>query len=269
MLFKKKKCPNCENTYDEMLDFCPCCKSENDGLTSFRRYCKVTFLPFYTQLILIGIALIGFLVANIMFSLIFNQIYQQDAVKGSMLINVCSYIIFFVAAVGVIFPYHKAFFIRFKSPWPFLIGLGGFFALITGEFVINFITSFIREPTTGGNQGAAESIITAYPVIAIIVLGIIGPICEELGYRVGLFSFLRRVHPALAYIATALIFGFIHFDISNPDLVNELLLFITYFWAGLCFSLVYEFGGISASITAHVINNLFSIIMVLIQGSIA
>ena len=116
---------------------------------------------------------------------------------------------------------------------------------------------------TGGNQGTASSIATAYPIFAIVILGILGPICEEFAYRVGLFSFLRRVSPVLAYIGTALIFGLIHFDFTSKDLITELVYLPNYVFAGIMFSLLYEFGGIGASTTAHILNNLFSVLLII------
>lgn len=263
MLFKKKICPKCESQHDEMLDYCPYCKEKNEGITEFRKKSKITFLPFYDQLILFAVGFIGFLLMNILFSLIFDKVYIADNIKGLMLIDSLSYVSVFTGLIILIFPFKKGILDRFKSYWPYLIALLGCVALIGGNIILNLIIDSIHPTHTGGNQSAAEQLIHAYPVIAIIVLGIIGPICEEIGYRLGLFSFLRRVHPALAYIGASLIFAFIHFDFSNPDLINELLLSITYFWAGLCFSLTYDVGGIGASIIAHIVNNLFSIILIM------
>lgn len=263
MLFKKKKCPHCELEFDEMLDFCPHCKKENEGIIEFRKKSKVTFIPFYLQLALVAISLVGFLIANIIFTLAFKSIYDVDKVKGMMLINVASYVLFFIGIGAVIFPYTKAFLIRFKGYWPYLIGLFGVIAIIGGQTIIQVITDSIYPTQPGGNQTIASQIVKSYPVVAVLILGIVGPICEEFGYRVGLFSFLRRVHPVLAYLGTAVVFGLIHFDFTSPDLINELLLFITYFWAGIVFSCAYDIGGIAASTTAHIASNLVSIILII------
>lgn len=263
MLFKKKNCPHCESEYDEMLDYCPYCKKANEELIQHRQFSQITYIPFYRQLILIGIALFGFLSAQIIFSILLNGIYQADNIKGTMLINTLSYLVFFGGIIAVIYPYLGAFWDRLKSFRPFLIGIVTCIAVVGGETLIGLIINQIHPTHTGGNQSVAELFVLNYPVVAILILGIIGPICEEFGYRVGLFSFLKRVHPVLAYLGTGLVFALIHFDFTNPDLINELLLSITYFWAGIVFSLSYEIGGIGASSFGHILNNLFSIIVIL------
>ena len=44
---------------------------------------------------------------------------------------------------------------------------------------------------------------------------ILAPFAEEMTYRIGLFSALKRVNLILAFIVTALVFGLIHFDLSG------------------------------------------------------
>ena len=56
-----------------------------------------------------------------------------------------------------------------------------------------------------------KKLLTLLLVLGVILFGIIGPIVEEFGYRVGLFNFLNRTNKIIAYCACGLIFGLIHF----------------------------------------------------------
>ena len=138
-------------------------------------------------------------------------------------------------------------------------------ALTGGSILINIILTLVYPQIgQGGNQTGIVNLTHAYPVFAILIFGIVGPICEEFAYRVGLFTFLRRINRVVAYIATGLIFALIHFDYTSSDLISEFLLIFTYLWAGISLSFTYEIGGVAASTTAHILNNVYSLIMILI-----
>lgn len=140
-----------------------------------------------------------------------------------------------------------------------------------GVFV-NIITSMISSAagttvTENNNQSSIESIVSVSPVLSIIIFGIVGPVCEEITYRLGLFSLLKRLNKVLAYAGTALIFGFIHFDwtcLSSGNgvlILNEFLNLPSYIVAGLWLCYTYDRFGIGASIVAHCGNNLYSLIL--------
>ena len=104
--------------------------------------------------------------------------------------------------------------------------------------------------------------VKTYPLLSVLILGFLGPAVEEFTYRVGLFSFLTRVHKALAYAVTIVIFGLIHFDFTatGANMVNELIHLPIYMFSGAALCVLYDFMGLSASLSAHVTNNLLSII---------
>ena len=109
-----------------------------------------------------------------------------------------------------------------------------------------------------------ESVVSSYPAFSIIVLGIIGPICEEIGYRLGLFDLLKRCHIALAYVATALVFGFIHFDFTQISSITEWINLPNYLISGAILCLTYDRFGFGASVLAHVFNNVLAIVLILV-----
>ena len=266
MYFKKRICPKCGDAHDELLDYCPKCKSKNEDDIEIKRHFAVTFLNPSYEIFLIVLGLAGFTLFDFIFALIFRNIYIANNLHGLMLINVASYLVFFIFILFVFFRFLRAFLDKFKDYWSYLYGIIGAVVLALGTIIINLIFNLIY-PHSGDNvnQTALVNICRMYPAISIIVFGIIGPICEEFVYRVGLFSFLKRIHPALAYAGTALIFGLIHIDFGASDMVLEIIALPTYIWGGLCLSFIYEIRGVAASCTSHILNNVYSFIMILVS----
>ena len=272
MFFKRTNCPNCNSRFDEMLDYCPFCGIRNEEHSDFKRRHPMTFLPWYLELVLALTGLIGFSLLNIIFSLLLRSTYQDDAGYGLMLINTLSYLAFFLIIFVIIFTrsgYRRDILSKFKIPTAYMWAGIGFAALLAFSYTYGIIIQvFFPDIGEGGNQSAVVDMVTRYPLISILIVGIIGPICEEVAYRVGLFTLLRRVHPSVAYIGTALIFGFIHFDFTSTDLVTEIVYLQEYMFAGLCFSFVYEKKGFAASTLAHISNNMLSIVMIVLQSQL-
>ena len=267
MYFKKTRCPNCQGLHDEMLDYCPFCGVRNEEHSEFKRRHPMTFIPWYRELMLFLIGCFGLIVFSLVFSLAFRDAYQADKELGEMLINTASYLSLFIILLIVLFPYFRDIFNKFKNPFSYMwagIGIG---ALLVFSYAYSIIiTILLPDVGTGANQTAVSNMVVRYPLISILIIGVIGPICEELAYRVGLFTLLRRIHPSVAYIGTALIFGFIHFDFTSADMLTEFVYLANYIFAGLCFSFIYEKGGFTASLLAHISNNIYSILMIFLAS---
>ena len=107
-----------------------------------------------------------------------------------------------------------------------------------------------------------RSFITIYPFISLIFLGVIGPICEELTYRVGLFSVLKKPK-WLAYVIGTLVFALAHFSFTSTNIINELVNLPVYIVSGFALCLAYDKFGLAASLTAHTVNNIYSVSMVI------
>lgn len=65
------------------------------------------------------------------------------------------------------------------------------------------------------NEASLDSILKIFPIQGFLMTVILAPFAEEMTYRIGLFSALKRVNLILAFIVTALVFGLIHFDLSG------------------------------------------------------
>ena len=156
---------------------------------------------------------------------------------------------------------------EFKSSDTWISGLAyGFLVLIISS-AINAMLNLIPHSGVNNNESSIDSITTIFPLLSLLVFGLIGPICEEFTYRVGFFGFFRKINPILGYIFTAILFGFIHFDFQSNDLINELINIPSYIIAGLMLCYIYDYKAIGTSIIAHALNNVTGILLQIILYS--
>ena len=246
---------------------CPLCGQENEEFLKLH-YSKYSVnLPFYGQITFFLLGSIGLVVAQFLvmsFFVIFkggNEFTDSD--QGLMIYF--TYILLFVIFAVLIFIFRKKFTIFFKH-WPaYIAGLIGFMAIFAFSFILSLLVKNVNE-----NEQAVRTYTTMFPVLSIIVLGILGPVCEELTYRVGLFSFFRRINRILAYVVSTIVFALIHFNFqTDPEaLLIELQNLPFYLFAGFAFSYLYDRYGFAASLTAHILNNLVSVTLSIIGAII-
>ena len=237
-------------------------------------------IPAVKQLIVFAIGWIGFrvLATTIQVLIIFisrangwNSTEILSRFSTSMILNSVCYISMLVALTLVIntniLKLIKSFG-QWQSYVAAAICLASIFAfnIVYGTF-INALKELgiINIPVSdNANESSLQSLQDVYPVTCLFIFGIIGPICEELTYRVGLFSFLKRKNRFLAYFVTIAVFALIHFNYSNDPatLLNEVLNLPYYMFAAFAFSFTFDKFGFAASTTAHISNNLVSLFLV-------
>lgn len=266
MLFKNKICPKCKSSYDEAFYTCPNCKEKND-LNLPKSHKSISFIPPVFQ---IGVFLIGWIGLQVLFVLmqfIVSAFVDEITLNVLAVIDYGSYVFLFGALVLTIMPFIKSILQHFKKWENYIFGIGYGVTLIVVTMLYSLLISQLVNVSDNANQQTAQNLTKAFPFLALIFLGFIGPICEELTYRLGLFSLLKRINKFLPYILVPIIFGFIHFDFTcfgTETMVNELVNVPSYIIAGLILSLAYSHKGLACSTTAHIINNVFSLIMILI-----
>lgn len=184
-------------------------------------------------------------------------------VTGLAMINSIRYVLLAMTFVILLYPRLKILVKKFLDWKGDLLGLAFGAALILVTIAYNLIISQFIDPGTNTNEVYAEQMIVSFPVLSIIVLGLLGPICEEITYRYGLFSLLDKKSKILAYILTPLIFALIHFDFTG-DMKVELLNLPTYIIAGIGLTFAYDKFGFNTAVIAHVTNNIYAIIATLI-----
>jgi membrane protease YdiL (CAAX protease family) len=290
---EKKKCPNCGLLIDSDMEKCPYCgamiKEEeekinksskmnvsNTSKTQEKQKFDKSILKFTERndvstikevsLFLVnflGLSLITFLIAIIANQ--FNPSFISTSVGNSMLFFASYFILFGIFLLILnkdLIKVSK----KFLEGRTYLYGVSyGFLVILLTALYNVAIHYFVPGLSQNNNESSLESIITNYPFLSIIVMGLIGPFCEELGYRYGLFSLVRKWNRVAAYIITIIIFTIIHFDFTSSNMLNELCNAPSYAIAGLLFSYVYDKEGIETSSIAHMTNNLFSVIMAILS----
>ena len=188
-----------------------------------------------------------------------------SSLNTSMLINSSAYLVLLVAIVLICNVDILKILRSFKRLPPYLMGIVCLITIYAFNFVYGLFLSILPlETGDNANEATLGLLSQAYPIASYLIFGIIGPICEEFTYRVGLFSYFRRKSKAVAYIVTAIVFSLIHFNFSlnGAVLLNEVLNLPFYIFAALAFSFVFDKFGLAGSLTAHILNNILSLSLI-------
>ena len=197
-----------------------------------------------------------------------HSVSLQDALRQysvSMLVNATAYIGLLVTLLLIANKDLLKIIKSFKQWQSYLAGAICFASIIAFNIVYGNIVAILKTPVSdNANQAALETMDAAFPVISMVIFGFVGPICEELTYRVGLFSLLKRKNRFVAYFVTIIVFALIHFNYTTntEKLINEILNLPYYMFAAFAFSFTYDHFGFAGSVTGHIINNVFSLAMI-------
>lgn len=261
MLFKKEICPSCNAQYDPVEKYCPECKTANPDYPRHRVSHAATWVVWYVELAMFLIGIIGVNFLSYPIAFLIQGINFDKEVAFVMAVNAITYLLLF-AIFSVFAGFHKKeTFKSFSKPLNYGVGIVMGIALILSSILWSLISSMLGRTASNDNQNAVEALVTNYPLLSLLIIGVIGPIVEEFAYRVGLFSFSSRFSRVAGYVISAIVFGLIHFNFASTDIVNELLNLPDYIIAGVLLALTYDFHGLSASMTAHIVNNVFAVFM--------
>lgn len=283
-IFEKVTCDRCQKRFDNKLDECPKCHNKNPNFDISRTNTCLFWLDPLRQLCLfllvwIGLSVLSFLTQLIGLAIMINanpNIDPKILASSNELIfstNAISYALCIIIILIIIFPYIKKLLPHFNKLKPYFYGIGIMGLLVALSVVWGMISTSLYSLITGEastgeniNQQTLVSLIKIYPVLSLIIFGFVGPIVEEFGYRVGLFNFLQRKNKIFAYVISGIIFGLIHFTIpsSTNGWINELLQLPNYIFAGLLLCFAYDRYGLSAAITGHVLNNVLSVVLIMV-----
>lgn len=223
-------------------------------------------LPFKTKLILflIGFAYAGFLVIQLVWGFIFSFIKDKEVTYPVVVVTI-TYLSMFGAFVYFGIKNKKYFINKLKDPTKYLYGLICGLITIGIEMIIAYIINVLFPSDINANQKAVESYITAYPTLMFFITVVIGPLCEEITYRVGLFELLKEKNETMALIVSSLIFAFIHISFTDTTVIAEVTAFPIYLCIGLCLTYGYKKYGLPCSYIAHLSLNLISFLASMTQ----
>ncbi|HAG68540.1 MAG TPA: hypothetical protein DCL38_01045 [Lachnospiraceae bacterium] len=133
-----------------------------------------------------------------------------------------------------------------KIKWSTL-GLTVLFSMCISPFVvwINLLSQFFSTNFVAELTG---DILSAPPVLLTLIIGFVGPFCEEFAFRGVIFHGLRKSGRILASIlASGLFFGIMHMNLNQ---------FSYAFFLGIAFAFLTEAtGSLIPSLTVHVLIN--------------
>ena len=214
MLFKKKNCTQCGSSYDIVNDTCPTCHARDERYETLGIPKNIIWLPIYKQILLFVIGFVGLEIIGIIASVAFYS-YSNDEATYLMLVNTVRYAVVAIGMACLMIGNFKSFKKGFVKWWPYLVGIGGIIAIYMFSFAYNNFLNIVHPTPENANQTAVNSVVSSFPILSLLVLGILGPVVEEMTYRVGLFSFLMRTKRWIAYPVTILVFALIHFDFTS------------------------------------------------------
>lgn len=186
----------------------------------------------------------------------------SSSVEMTLLINDLAYALIFGGMVFFLWKDNKRLlksFANVKVLFGFVVG----FAMIVLSGIWGNIADKLGA-STNINQSAVQDTILASPILAVLITGLIAPFVEELTYRVGAFTFLKRINTVLAYVVVGALFGLIH--IKDFGSANEWLSYPSYVIAGVCLCFAYDKFGFGGSFIAHAMNNLLAVFSYLITA---
>ncbi len=277
--FEKKECPNCHQTVDKVFPKCPNCHEDFSLDAIQEQFKNLTPLGPIKEISVFLFGFLGLQILSLIFQALLVSLTQSILWNGGLtgaslleamnryfqsvdcltLLNYGTYII--ALLILLLFLWKDCFRLlkTFKKKsilWGFLGGL----IIFVISYLLTLFLSIWAE--TSENQETSNAMMASYPVLVTIMSVIFIPFFEEATYRLGLFTFLKRIHPLVAYLGSMIIFGLIH--IHDFGSLNEWLNFPVYALGGLCFGFIYDRFGFGASYLAHGTYNLIACIFNLI-----
>ena len=138
-----------------------------------------------------------------------------------------------------------------------------FFQVATA--ISNTIIQHFQLDSTNSNNKDLNNLSSSSVIGALIIVGIIFPIVEELIFRKLIFGLVSLLSKYLAYAVSSLLFAYYHFEFSIEKLKEEIARFPLYLLAGIMFAFVYDYTGcILATMLAHILNNSKTVILSII-----
>ena len=269
--FKKEKreCPNCHKVVDAYVKRCPHCYERLADSVIPERYQNMVFLTDYKLLLIFLVGTAGMMLFTLLITLALDSIPTDANLKA----NLYSLIpcLLSLSVIACILSYDiKDVFNSFKKTIyhlrPIIASLIGLAIIVGFSYAYQGIFKLCGHPISdSGNQTSIVNICRSWPALAFFYVVLFGPLLEELTYRLGLFTVLRKRNRILAYVVSVLLFAFMHiiFGLVSGNAVNELINLPLYIVPAFVLTALYENEGIASSTYAHILNNLISFIIIL------
>ena len=151
------------------------------------------------------------------------------------------------------------------------IAIIGIQAILWDNIIMAQIKAGLGIAMENANTENVISMVKENPVMMGFMACFYGPILEELLYRYTAFGLIRNRSRALAYIVSALLFGFQHIAVAaiyGGDLI-QLINMPEYIIAGLIFAFLYDkTENICVPAGAHILANSFGLLSMVMNNVI-
>jgi len=151
------------------------------------------------------------------------------------------------------------------------IAIIGIQAILWDNIIMAQIKAGLGIAMENANTENVISMIRENPVMMGFMACFYGPILEELLYRYTAFGLIRNRSRALAYIVSALLFGFQHIAVAaiyGGELI-QLINMPEYIIAGLIFAFLYDkTENICVPVGAHILANSFGLLSMVMNNVI-
>lgn len=214
-------------------------------------------------LFLIGFSYTGLLIISLFWSSIAPVLFSTDS-EINIAIEFGTYATLLIAFICVCIRYRKYFVNELKQPYKYICGIICGIGIIIAEIIVSTLMAILFPSDINSNQEIINTLMNDYPTLMVIITVFMGPICEELTYRVGLYGLLREKNETLGFILSGFIFAFVHLSFIGTDIVAELSAFPVYLTISYLFNLTYKKFGFSGSLLAHMLINTISILGIVI-----
>ncbi|MGM9972382.1 MAG: lysostaphin resistance A-like protein [Anaeroplasmataceae bacterium] len=153
------------------------------------------------------------------------------------------------------------------------LGKNILYSLLLGALfcgVVNLISYLVGKVVPDSeNQKTIEMVFSykAYIPVMVFVVGILGPVIEELVFRKAIFTIFKGKNFLIPLIVSTIVFSLPHMlSTSNVKVWQWLIMFIPYLASGLMLGGIYKLGkeNIYYSLIAHFINNIVAIILIFV-----
>ena len=197
MLRVNKRCEKCEEIYDMMDYDCPNCHNPNEDFLKTKTSDRVVTVPIPYQVVFFSVGFLGLNFISLIVQLVvlacvgFDDIVATSDINNAITITVTYFILVAVMLIFVLLKRKK--FIRAFTDWkPYVAGIVGGILIMGLSILYGIIVQLIHPVGDNANQSAIVEVVEVMPILTFFILVFVGPFCEELTYRVGLFSFLNR-----------------------------------------------------------------------------
>ena len=192
------------------------------------------------------------LIPIIIFKLDYDKLSGSNKMNLSLFSDICLLILLLIYYRKDIIKDIKDFFKNINNYMDtgFKYWLLGLLGMILSNFII---LSIIPSAKTVNEETVQGMIRSSLPIISLLMIGIIGPIIEELVFRKSFKKAFNNKY--LFIIGTGLFFGATHIIFSLNSLF-DLFYIIPYSFLGIAFGIIYyKTNNISVSIMMHIIHN--------------